>query len=231
MKLFLKEVLLFLRLFFWFSIRNLGKHRGRALTVLLGIALGAAVFTSVRISINASLHSFSKSMDLIAGTADKVLVRPGGYVKTDLISSLLKHPAVSGASPILTTYVRMPQADAPPFLLIGFDPILDRSFRAWHLSRAGDPNPMIWLDLLKEPYSLIVGNSLARDFDWRSGEFVTLDHTRQTARFKILGTLKPEGLALAEGGRIALTDIATFEEFIGIFGVADRIDLRLRPRN
>jgi putative ABC transport system permease protein len=229
MKIFLREAILFLRLFHWFSIRNLRKHRGRALTVLLGIALGAAVFTSVRISINASLNSFSKSMDLIAGTADKILVRPGGYVDTDLISSLLKHPVVTGASPILTTYVRQTENEADPFLLIGFDPILDRSFRAWQVFQPGDPNPVIWLDLLKEPYSLIVGNTLARKFGWRSGDFVTLDHTRQKARFKILGALEPEGLALAEGGRIALTDIATFEEFTGIFGVADRIDLRLKP--
>jgi putative ABC transport system permease protein len=56
------------------------KHIGRALTVLLGIALGAAVFTSVRLSVNASLDSFTKSMDLIAGRADHVLTRPGGYV-------------------------------------------------------------------------------------------------------------------------------------------------------
>ena len=86
MKLVLRQAILFLRFFHWFSIRNLRKHRGRAITVLLGIALGAAVFTSVRISIDASLNSFTKSMDLIAGSADKVLVRPGAYVDVDLIS-------------------------------------------------------------------------------------------------------------------------------------------------
>ena len=221
--------MLFLRLFRWFSIRNLRKHRGRAITVLLGVALGAAVFTSVRISINASLNSFTQSMDLIAGSADRVVVRPGGYVDAKLISSLLKHPAITGASPILTTYVRPTVKGAEPFLLIGFDPILDRSFRAWQVARAGEPNSMTWLDLLKEPYTIIVGNTLARKFGWRSGDFVTLDHTRQKASFKILGTLEPEGLALAEGGQIALTDIATFEEFTGIFGAADRIDVRLKP--
>ncbi len=56
------------------------KHLGRALTVLLGIALGAAVFTSVRLSINASLDSFTRSLDIITGRADRVLIRPVGRV-------------------------------------------------------------------------------------------------------------------------------------------------------
>jgi putative ABC transport system permease protein len=226
----LKETIFFLRLFNWFSLRNMRKHRGRALTVLLGIALGAAVFTSVRISINASLDSFTKSMDLIAGRADTILVRPGGYVDEKLISLLLKHPSIDGASPILTTYVRQPKDGADPFLLIGFDPILDRSFRGWQITEIGDQDSMVWLDLLKEPYTLIIGDALAGQYGWRNGDTVTLEHSRQKANFKILGTLRPEGLALAEGGKIALTDIATFQEYTGIYGAVDRIDLLLKSR-
>jgi len=194
----LKGTLFFLRLFVWFSLRNIRKHRGRALTVLVGIALGAAVFTSVRLSINASLDSFTKSMDLIAGRADLVLVRPGGYVDENLISSLLKHPAIVAASPFLMTYVRPATEGADPFLLIGFDPILDRSFRPWQIAQAGDQDPMVWLNLLKEPYSLIIGDALAQRYGWVNGDMLPLEHSRQKAAFSILGTLKPEGLALAQ---------------------------------
>ena len=56
------------------------RRPGRAVTVLVGIALGAAVFTSVRLAVYASLDSFTKSMDLVAGRADHSLIRPGGYV-------------------------------------------------------------------------------------------------------------------------------------------------------
>jgi putative ABC transport system permease protein len=224
----LGRTVFFLRLFVWFSLRNMRKYPLRALTVLVGIALGAAVFTSVRLSINASLDSFTKSVDLIAGRADLVLIRPGGYVDENLISALLRHPAIKAASPFLTTYVRPSRVGAEPFLLIGFDPILDGSFHPWRIAEADDQDPMVWLNLLKEPYTLIVGDTLARQNGWTNGDSLSLEHSHQKATFNILGILKPEGLALAEGGKIALADIATFQEFTGVYGRVDRIDLLLK---
>jgi putative ABC transport system permease protein len=223
----LNRTIFFIRLFVWFNLRNMRKHLIRVLTVLVGIALGAAVFTSVRLSINASLDSLKKSMGLIAGRADLVLIRPGGYVDEDLISSLLKHPAIRGASPFLATYVRPSREGAEPFLLIGFDPILDRSLRPWRITETGVSNPMVWLSLLKEPYTLIAGDALTRQYGWKKGDKVALEHSRQKVTFKILGILEPEDLALVEGGKIALTDIATFQEFTRIYGLVDRIDLLL----
>ena len=100
---------------------------GRALTVLLGIALGAAVFTSVRLSIHAALDSFTRSMDVIAGSADRVLAQPGGRVPEEWVAKLIQFPVVREVSPVLTTYVRLADKKSEPFLLIGVDPIMDRA--------------------------------------------------------------------------------------------------------
>jgi len=225
----LQNVLFFLRFFVWFSLRNMRKHLGRALTVLLGIALGAAVFTSVRLSINASLDSFTRSMDIITGRADRVLIRPGGRVPEDLVAVLLRHSAIDSASPLLTTYVRPAREGAAPFLLIGFDPILDRSIRNWEIAETDRQAAGSWLDLIKDPYTLIIGKPLAAKYQYRRGDLLSIEHANQTANFRIVGTLAPEGLALVEGGLVALTDIATFQEFTGVHGLVDRIDLRFKP--
>jgi putative ABC transport system permease protein len=225
----MQPVLFFLHFFIWFSLRNLRKHLGRALTVLFGIALGAAVFTSVRLSVNASLDSFTRSMDLITGRADRVLIQPGGHVPENLISKLLKSPSIQSASPLLTTYIRFAQIGADPFLLIGFDPILDRSIRNWQIEGTGSGYDVSWLELLKDPYTLIIGKSLAVNYDLKKGDRISVEHARQTATFRIIGTLAPDGLALVEGGRVGLTDIATFQEFTGLHGMVDRIDLLLKP--
>lgn len=225
----MQHIFFFFKFFIWFSLRNMRKHPGRALTVLFGIALGAAVFTSVRLSIHASLDSFSKSMDLIAGRADRVLIQPGGHVREELIPILLKQPAIAAASPILTTYVRRVQPPSDPFLLIGLDPALDWSLRNWQITEPGRQGTDTRLDLIKDPNTLIISRSLARIYKCGQGDFLTLVHANQTADFRVAEVLQTEGLAMVEGGRVAITDIATFQEFTGLYGLVDRIDLRLKP--
>lgn len=205
------------------------KHSGRALTVLLGIALGAAVFTSVRLSIHAALDSFTRSMDVIAGSADRVLVQPGGRVPEEWTAKLMRFSVVRDVSPILTTYVRLADKNSEPFLLIGIDPIMDRSFRKWQLSERTEEDSENWIELIKKPYTLIIGRSLAEKYACRRGDHLFIEHTRQTASFGIAGILSPGGLAMAQGGRIALTDIATFQEFTKLYGWVDRIDIKLDP--
>jgi putative ABC transport system permease protein len=201
----------------------------RAFTVLFGIALGAAVFTSVRLSVNASLDSFSRSMDLITGRADRVLIRPGGYVSETVISKLLNQPAIKAASPMLTAYVRPVQTDADPFLLIGFDPILDRPLRDWRVAGSARRESVPYPDLLKDPYTLIVAEPLAQKYHLKAGDYFSVEHARQKEDFRIVGILAPQGLALVDGGRVAFADIATFQEFIEVNGMLDRIDLLLQP--
>src|SRR3989339_71231 len=97
--------LFFFRFMNWFSIRHFLAHPWRVLAVLFGIALGSAVFTSVRLAMDASLDSFTRSMDLIAGEADWTVVKTGGRVQENLVAELLALPCVDAASPLITTYV------------------------------------------------------------------------------------------------------------------------------
>lgn len=223
----MKPLMLFLRLYIWFSFRYMWLHRTRALIVVLGIALGAAVFTSVRLSVHASLASFSRSVDLLSGRADMVLFKPGGRLSDALLAELARHPEVRQVSAVLSAYVRAEDKDEP-FLLIGFDPLLDRSFRDWEVDRAvDDSQTAAWMDLISKPSTIIVSDYLAQKNGWSADQKISLVHPRQTADFTILGILDGEGLALVEGGRVAITDIASFQEFTGTYGTVDRMDLIL----
>ena len=224
----MRYLITFFRLFVWFSARHLKQNRGRALTVLLGIAMGAAVFTSVRLSIHATLDSFSRSVQLLGGRSDAVVARPGGRVPESLIGPLLSHPLVEHASPVMSAYIRPADSRHEPFFLIGFDPILDRPFRSWN-SSAGSDDGQVWLDLITQPFSIILSEPLAEALHVKPGQSILLECAHQSADFSILAVMASEGLALAEGGLLAVTDIATFQEFTGSVGQVDRIDLIVRP--
>lgn len=113
--------------------------------------------------------------------------------------------------------------------MIGFDPIPDRDLRSWTVRSPGEGKAADWTSMMTQPFSLLIGAKLGEQFGWREGQSIKLVHSRQTSDFKVLALLDPNGLALVEGGRIALCDITTFQEFTDQFGLADRIDIRLKP--
>jgi putative ABC transport system permease protein len=224
-----QHVTTYLRLFVWFNTRQLRRHPWRLAAVILGIALGAAVFTSVRLAVDASLDAFTQSMDLISGKADWSVLGRGTRVPENLVARLKTDAAVESASPFISTYAEAHGKDLPPFLLIGIDPILDYPLRTWQLSSSGPEEAASWLDLIRTPNTCLLTRPLARTLQQSPGDLIQLSHVHMIAPFRILGILKPQGLARVEGGAMAITDIATIQEFIGCQGWVDRIDLKLKP--
>ncbi len=222
-------MMVFLRLFLWFNLRQVRRQPWRALAVVLGIALGAAVFTSVRIAVDASLDAFTRSMDAFAGRADRVVTQPGGRVPEDLLARLRGMPGIAAAAPVMTTYTR-PAAGGRSFMLVGIDPLLDRTMRSWEDANA-DGDEAAWMRIMAEPFTLLAGETLAREAGWRSGDRVMLAHRSGNTPFTVAGQINLEGLGAVASGRIALCDIATFQEFTGTHGQVDRIDLRLTDRD
>jgi putative ABC transport system permease protein len=219
----------FFRLMGWFSLRHLRKHPVRVLAVVFGIALGAAVFTSVRLAVYASLDSFTRAMNLFVGKADWTVVRPGGRVPDSLVARLLSRPAVEAASPLLTSYVSSSQKESDPFLMIGLDPILDQPLRQWEIDQTSGQVSRIWLNLVADPYTIVMSRPLAREQGLIPGSKVTLEHVNEIKQFHLAGLLEEKGLSLVDGGYVALADISTMQEFTGWQGWVDRIDLRLKP--
>ncbi len=219
----------FLLLFYRFVVRSMQARPWRVIAVLFGIGLGAGVFTSVRLAVDASLDSFSNTMDLISGKADFVVTQRGGRIPETLVAELLNHPAVESASPLSSTYVQAAGRESEPFLLIGLDPLLDSSLRSWQLDVTTAQPVERWLGLTQRPFTIFLSRRLAQATGLGAGDSLRLEHVNRIEDFNVSGTLKPQGLSLIEGGYMALVDIATFQEFAAGHGSVDRIDIRLRP--
>lgn len=225
----MRRVIFFLRLLNRFSVRNLRTRPWHFLAVIFGIALGAAVFTSVRLAVDASMDSFTRTMDLLSGEADFTVVRSGGRLPEDLAARLWSHPAVETASPIITSYVTVSGRDEEPFLMIGLDPVLDYPLRSWQIAPSSGDVSRIWLRIVTSPNTLLLSPRLARQLALESGRMVSLEHVNQVSLFNVAGILEDHGLSLVEGGYVAVADLSTMQEFTGLQGWVDRIDLRLSP--
>ena len=224
----MRRLILLAGLYRRFGWRHLWMSRGRAVTVIVGIAIGAAVFTSVRLSVNASLASFSRSVEAFTGSAQFVVTRSGGRLPERLVADLVRDVDVLQATPVMRTYVRHTDHPGASFLLVGIDPILDAPFREWAPVGAPSDSRRVWSGLISRPFTVIAGKGLLDQFGWRAGDEIPLVHARQTRSFRILAGLADGGLSPLEGGRFLLTDIATFQEFTGIVGTVDRVDLMVR---
>lgn len=214
----------FFRLWIWFSFRELKGHAWRTVAVLVGIGLGAGVFTSVRLAANASVQSFANGIDTISGKADRTLTRPGGGLPENLVRVLLDSSDIAAASPFMSTYVRL-EGDDEPLLLIGIDPVLDGQLRTWKSALPDSQSDFSWGRLVGEPFTMIAGKKFSQKGTHGVDETVRLEGPAGASSFEVLGELAPVGLATLEGTNVAIVDIATFQEFTRVYGQVDRIDL------
>lgn len=195
------------------------------MAVVLGIAMGAAVFTSVRLAVHASMDAFTRGMNAIAGKADKVVINPGGRVPEHLVRTLFIEPEIETVSPLLQTYVSPEGEEEEPILLVGIDPILDRPMRHWSTAISGGDASRAWFDLMRKPHALIVSRQLADRYGLEVNAPFTLINAAKKNEFIIVGILSSADVSLVEGGMMALVDIATFQEFSNISGWVDSIDI------
>ncbi|MBW1784702.1 MAG: ABC transporter permease [Deltaproteobacteria bacterium] len=166
----------------------------------------------------------------MSGNADWVVARPGGRVPEGLVARLRRDPAVAQASPLITTYVRIAGRPDEAFMLIGMDPMLDFPLRQWEVSASTSEDQKIWIDLIRKPNAILLSSPLAASYGVRPGDTLTLDHVHQVKTFEVVGILASQGLALMEGGLVSIADIATMQEFTGLQGWVDRIDLAVSSR-
>ena len=105
--------------------------------------------------------------------------------------------------------------------------MLDRSFRTWRPTPESEKNGRMWADLIADPFTLAIGALAAKQHAVGVGDTVVVRHSRRQTLFRCVGILDADGIGIVDGGRVALTDIATFQELTGLFGQVDRIDIRL----
>ena len=215
----------FLSLFLLFNLRFYKRHPGRTILVLCGVALGAAVFTSVRLSVHASLQALDRSLEAVSGPAEWVISRPGRRMSDNLVRKLARHPEVEHLAPMLSVYAQE-AVSGKTLRIVGVDPFLERPLRGPQ-AFSGDFGP--WRRLFAEPWSLIVGSPAAQALGLAADDRLDLVSSAGTVSCLVAGVRDKGGLTSIDGGMVAVGDLSTVQEISGQLGRIDRINLNLRP--
>jgi len=206
----------------------------QTLLAMLGIALGVAVVVGIDLAAAAALTSFRGAVSAVAGNTTHEVTGIAGRVPDELVAALLRHPEVEAATPVLSTAALVPAQNNLPLRLLGIDPFSDFRFRAYSPTNTAGSSlnspeavPDAFTRFLTEPNTLVLARPFAVQHGYRAGDSLKLLVGSRPREFTILGIYDPVGPGAESAGDLALCDIATLQEALGLRHGLDRIDLIL----
>src|SRR2546421_13080886 len=89
----------------WVTLRHFFSEGARTALTLLGVALGVAVFVSIRLANASALASFTQTVDAVVGKANLVVSADSDGFDERIYPRVRAVPGVEAAAPVVQTYV------------------------------------------------------------------------------------------------------------------------------
>lgn len=228
-------------------LRRFGQERRRTVLTLLGVALGVAVFTGIRLASRSALASFADSVDAVTGRANLEVASTSDGFAESVYARVARMPGIDAAAPVVQVtalaHPGAPRGDAAPagehgpwnetLTFLGVDPLAEapfvRGLAAEDSPRARAAAGASALRLLATPRAAAVPRSLATRLRLREGDTLTVLASGAPEPLVVAAILEAPGLQQAMGGNFALLDIATAQDVFRRVGRLDRIDLLVAP--
>jgi putative ABC transport system permease protein len=191
----------------------------------VGIALGVAVFISIRISIHSALDAFKSTVDHVAGKTHLEIASPGNGFDENLFLRIKKTKGILAATPVVQYVAQCTRPINQPLLVLGIDIFSDQRFRAYRFKGGVEDKNL--LEFLLQPNSIAITKTFAEKFGLGQGSQLNLLIGAKEVSFTVKGIMEEEGPAKALGGSFAILDIAHAQEAFDKVGLLDRIDLIL----
>jgi len=210
------------------SLPYLRKHRLRSLLTIVGIALGVALLVGMYTANDSVLHSFSDTVDRIAGKSQLQVNAGDAGFPEEVLERVQSVPEVRAAAPVIEAEVETGIKGQGKLLIVAVDMTGDQTLRDYDFDNQDADaidDPLVFL---AQPDSLILTRDFADRNHIRSGDKITFDTVEGPRQFTVRGLLKAGGMAQAFGGNLAIMDIYAAQHVLGRGRRFDRIDIGLR---
>jgi putative ABC transport system permease protein len=198
----------------------LWQHPWQLVLAIVGIALGVAVVIAIDLAMESSLKSFNQAGKAFSGIATHRIIASDGGLDEKLYTRLRVEHGLAHISPVVTGYVKLAQPDGESFKLIGIDPFIEKSFHSGWQNEQKEKLPTdILTRLMTEPNSVLLSELTAQRLRLQINNQLTVVTESGTQPLKIIGLL-PGNDAVSEQvlAKLIITDIATAQEVLGLFG-------------
>jgi putative ABC transport system permease protein len=214
------------RLISWPYVRQ---HALRSALTVAGIALGIAVFVSMRAANAEVFETFETTVAQLAGRTQLQVTAGAPGFDEGVLDRVQALDQVAAAAPVIEAVAGTGLPGQGSLLILGVDMTGDRSLRDYDFEggeAAVVDDPLVFL---AQPDSIIVTAEFASRNHLDVNTRLPLDTAEGRRSFTVRGLLRRGGFADAFGGNLAIMDIYAAEQVFGRGRTFDRLDIALAP--
>ena len=205
-------------------LRPLIRDPFRTIITIFGVAVGVAVFLSIRLANQQTMMSFTESVDLVLGRADAVIRAEGidfDEIHFEKLHALRKEIKVY---PVIEGY-GLESTSGEVVEIIGTDLLQDSGIRDFSLKTMNKDLKGL-LPLIMDPAGVILPEKFIPDVQFGVGSTLQFLIKGKEKTLKVNAVLENKGIGKALNGNFALMDIAAAQKVFEKFGRLDRIDIQ-----
>ncbi|MCC7447128.1 MAG: FtsX-like permease family protein [Anaerolineae bacterium] len=209
-------------------LRSIWRRPLQSVLFVAGVALGVAMIVAIDLANGSALRAFGFFTESIAGrTTHQITGGPSGLPE-DLYRQIRVDLGVRNSAPIVDAYTQAIELDNQPLRLFGVDPFAEAPFRGYLTLGAGSANTDVG-DITRffvEPNTVLMAEPLAKVYNLKQGDTITLRYGTTRHTVTIIGLLRPSDDVTEQGLQdLLITDISTAQEILGLTGKLTAIDL------
>jgi putative ABC transport system permease protein len=205
-------------------LRPLIRDPFRTAITIFGVAVGVAVFLSIRLANQQTMMSFTKSVDLVLGSADAVIRVEGIDFDETHLEKLHALRKEIKAYPVIEGY-GVESTSGEVVEIIGTDLLQDSGIRDFSL-KTTEKGLKGLLPLIMDPAGVILPEKFIPGVQFDTGSSLQFLINGQEKTLNVNTILEDEGIAKALNGNFALMDIAAAQKVFDKIGRLDRIDIQ-----
>ncbi|MCH8312513.1 MAG: FtsX-like permease family protein [Nitrospinae bacterium] len=213
----------FKNLFTALILRPLLRDPFRSVITIVGVAIGVAVFLSIRLTNAQTMLSFQESVDLVLGKSEAVIHAEGLSFDETHFSKLLALREWIKVYPVIEGY-GIESSTGEVVEILGTDLLQDSGIRDFSLKTV-EPDLKGLLPIIMDPNGIILPEKFIPGTHFQPGDSIDFLINGKKRELNVTAVLENKGIAKALNGNFAMMDIAAAQLALGKLGKLDRIDV------